>query len=75
VLGFRKQRAVSTTLDLETVRETLAYIRDDLQRVSGLENATSALSLAVIEIDRAQRASQPIANSIIKSRFLRRRSH
>jgi predicted regulator of amino acid metabolism with ACT domain len=73
VLGFGKQRTVSATLDLDTVRETLAYIRDDLQRVSGLENAASALSLAVIEIDRAHRANHPIAQSIIHSRFLKRR--
>ena len=34
-------------IDLGTVRETLAYIRDDLQRVPGLERAAELLGSAL----------------------------
>ena len=38
-------------LDLDSVRTTLEYMRDDLERVAGLESAAAALSLALREID------------------------
>ncbi len=42
-------------LDLSTVRDTLAYIQHDLQRVRGLEKAAEALQTAVLEVERASR--------------------
>jgi hypothetical protein len=37
-------------IDLGTVRDTLAYIRDDLQRVHGLECAAELIAAALAEI-------------------------
>jgi hypothetical protein len=42
-------------VDLETIRETLVYIRDDIQRVPGLERAAEGLSTVLAEIDAAAR--------------------
>lgn len=42
-------------LDLSTVRDTLAYIQHDLQRVRGLEMAAEALQIAISEVERAGR--------------------
>jgi hypothetical protein len=59
-------------IDLTTVRETLTYIRDDLQRVAGLEAAAAALAKAVDEIEAAERQRAPIQLDIMRSRFLRK---
>jgi len=37
-------------VDLETIRETLVYIRDDIQRVPGLERAAEGLTTVLAEI-------------------------
>lgn len=56
------------------LRETLAFIRDDLQRVPELERAAQLLSTALAEITTAERRRlAPIPLSIIDARWIRRR--
>lgn len=61
-------------IDLSTARETLAYIEDDMRRVPGLEKVAEAISLAMAEIDAAERAvPQHYAYTPVVSRFVPRR--
>lgn len=63
-------------VDLGTVREVLGFIRDDLQRVPGLERAAELLSSALAEVDTAaRRRLAPVSGSIMDARQLRRRRH
>lgn len=63
-------------IDLDTIRETLLYIRDDLQRVPGFERAADKLSAALAEITAAEsRRLAPISHSVIKVRPPLRRKH
>ena len=48
-------------LDLDSVRETLLYMRDDLVGVPGLERAAAALDVAIGEIDGLAPAEAPVA--------------
>ena len=41
-------------VDLGTIRETLAYIRDDLARVPGLERAAEIVGSALAELGAAE---------------------
>jgi hypothetical protein len=41
-------------VDLGTIRETLAYIRDDLARVPGLERAAEMIGSALGELETAE---------------------
>ena len=68
-------RPATPGIDLETVSETLGYIRDDLMRVPGLQSAAAALATALKEIDRFDRHTAPQARGIdvIRSRFLARK--
>ncbi len=59
------------TLDLSTVRETMAYMHDDMKRVPGLEKAARAIADAIKEIDKAEKASaKPVSYSPIAAKFL-----
>lgn len=63
-------------IDLGTVRETLAYIRDDFQRVRALERAAELLSLALAEVEAAERRRlAPIPGSILDAARLLRPRH
>ena len=63
-------------IDLGTVREMLAYIRDDLQRAAGLERAAELLDGALTEIEAADRRRlAPIPRSILELQLLRPRKH
>ena len=63
-------------IDLGTVRETLAYIRDDLQRVPGLERAAELIAAALAEVEAAERRRlAPIPRSVLEARLLARRRH
>lgn len=63
-------------VDLETIRETLLYIRDDMQRVPELEKAAEHLTLALGEVTAAERRRlAPVSSSIIDARFVPRRKH
>jgi hypothetical protein len=63
-------------LDLGTVRDTLAYMRDDFLRVPGLEHAAELLSQALAEVDAADRRRlAPVPYSVLKARLLARRRH
>jgi hypothetical protein len=42
-------------LDLSTVRETLAYVLDDMRRAPGLGRAAAAIATALAEIELAER--------------------
>ena len=58
-------------IDLGTVRDTLAYIRDDLQRVPGLECAGELIASALAEIQAAERRRlAPIPRSVLETRLL-----
>jgi hypothetical protein len=63
-------------VDLDTIRETLAYIRDDIQRVPGLEKAAERLTTALAEIAAAERRRlAPVSHSVIDARLVLRRKH
>ena len=63
-------------VDLDTIRETLAYIRDDIQRVPGLDRAAERLTAALAEIAAAERRRlAPVSHSIIDARPVLRRKH
>ena len=62
-------------IDLETVRETIAYIRDDLARVRGLEAAHAALGQALEELRAHDAGRQSLPRGILAARFLRRPGH
>jgi hypothetical protein len=62
--------------DLDTIREALQYIRDDLQRVPGMERAADKLGAALAEITAAERRRLgPISRSVIDARPVLRRKH
>jgi len=60
-------------VDLGTIRETLAYIRDDLARVPGLEGAARLIASALDELSTAERRRVP--TSIIDARLRPRNRH
>jgi len=60
-------------VDLGTIRETLAYIRDDLARVSGLEQAGELVGAALGELEAAERRRMP--RSILEAYLRPRRRH
>ena len=63
-------------VDLDTIRETIAYIRDDIQRVPGLDRAAERLTAALAEITAAERRRlAPVSHSIIDARPVLRRKH
>ena len=63
-------------IDLGTVRETLACIRDDLQRVAGLERAAELLGSALTEVEAAERRRlAPLPQSVLQARLRARRKH
>ena len=62
--------------DLGTVCSTLAYIRDDMQRVPGLERAAELIDEAVAELRAAEgRRLAPISHSLLKTRLGARHKH
>lgn len=67
-----RQRPWPPVVDLHTVRDTLSYMKDDMQRVPGLEKVAAALQGALDEIDKA-RPPAPVPLSPIAARFLPRR--
>jgi hypothetical protein len=60
-------------VDLGTIRETLAYIRDDLARVPGLERASEVVGSALGELEAAE--SRRLPRSILESYLRPRRRH
>jgi hypothetical protein len=63
-------------VDLDTIRETLTYIRDDIQRVPGLEKVADRLTAALVEMAAAERRRLgPISHSVIDARLVLRRKH
>lgn len=70
------QKPAIPIVDLDTIRETLAYIRDDIQRVPGLDRAAERLTAALAEITAAERRRlAPVSHSIIDARPVLRRKH
>jgi len=71
-----RQRPNVPLVDLDTIRETLLYIRDDMQRAPGLEQAAEHLTAALGEINAAERRRMaPLSTSVIDARILPRRKH
>ena len=63
------------TIDLSTVRQTIAYMQGDMARIAGLEKIAAALDTAIREIDAVQsRPVAPFNASVTRSRFLPRRN-
>ncbi len=57
--------AVVPHIDLETVRETLAYIHDDVRRVPALAGLAGALGAALAEIEAvADGDTVPVARAV-----------
>jgi hypothetical protein len=72
---FHHKRSVPL-IDLDTVKDTLAYIRDDLARVPGLESAAEHLSSTLGEIAAAERRRlAPIPRTVLEARYAARRKH
>ena len=63
-------------IDLGTVRDTLAYIRDDLQRVPALERAAELVGAALAEVQAAERRNlASLPRSVLEMRLHPRRKH
>lgn len=63
-------------IDFGTVCDTLAYMRDDLQRVPGLERAVELIGSALCEVEAARRRRlAPIPRSVLGARWSVRRRH
>ena len=63
-------------IDLGTVRDTLAYIRDDFQRVPALARAAELIGVVLGEIEAAERRRlAPIPRSVLEMRRHPRRKH
>lgn len=61
------------SIDLSTVRQTIAYMQGDVARIQGLEKIAAALEQAIKEIDAVQ--SRPVAqlnSRVLRARFLPR---
>lgn len=65
-----RHRPWPPSIDLSTVRETLAYMREDARSVPGLEQVADALANAIREVDAAERKLQPVSLEPIAARFL-----
>jgi hypothetical protein len=75
-LGDPLQKPIVPLVDLDTIRETLLYIRDDVQRVPGLDRVAERLTAALNEIAAAERRRlAPVSHSIIDARPVLRRKH
>lgn len=76
-MGEPLQQKLNVPLvDFDTIRETLVYIRDDIQRVPGLEKAAERLTAALAELAAAERRRlAPLSISVIDARMLPRRKH
>ncbi len=59
-------------VDLSTVRETLAYMHDDMCRVPGMEKLRDALGVAMREVDAAERRAPPLVEGPFAAKFLPR---
>jgi hypothetical protein len=71
-----RQKPSIPLIDLGAIRETLTYIRDDLQRAPGLDRAAERLTQALAEIAEAeQRRLGPVSRSLIDARLAFRRKH
>jgi hypothetical protein len=72
---FDPQRNVPL-IDLGAVRDTLAYIRGDFQRVPALERAAELIGAALTEVVAAERRRlAPIPRSVLETHLLPRRKH
>jgi hypothetical protein len=64
------------SIDLTTVRQTVAYMQGDMARVPGLEKIAAALAEALAEIDAVQ-PRRPVVNlqeHLARARFMPRRN-
>ena len=65
-----RHRPWPPSIDLSTVRETLAYMREDARAVPGLEQVADALANAIHEVEVAESRLQPVSLEPIAARFL-----
>ena len=70
-----RDRPWPPSIDLSTVRKTVAYMQGDLARIPGLEKIAAALDAAIREIDAVDTRPRVlnIADSVTRSRFLPRK--
>lgn len=74
MLGFSRKAERPASIDLDTVRETLSYMHDDMRSVPGLERVAAALGRAIEEIEATgliEKPVEPVSLGIV--RFLPRR--
>jgi hypothetical protein len=72
VRAVQRSKARPCALDLSTVRETLAYMHDDLRRAPGLERAAAALAAALAEVELAELGATALGRRRHPARFLPR---
>lgn len=75
MLGISRKTVQPASIDLDTVRETLSYMHDDMRDAPGLERVAAALGRAIDEIEAARQAetpTEPVSLDIV--RFLPRGS-
>lgn len=65
-----RQRPRLAQIDLSTVRDTLRYMKQDAERVPGLEGLSAALSATLQEVDAAERKLTPKKLTPISAKFL-----
>lgn len=57
-------------IDLATVRETIAYMHDDLAGAPELGRVRNALAMALLEIERAETARRALPANVTTARFM-----
>lgn len=73
VFHIPRSRPWPPQIDLATLRETLAYMHDDMCRVPGLEKLRDALGSAIKEAEAAERRQPPLVEGPLAAKFLPRR--
>lgn len=73
MLKSLRQPSAVPMIDLDTVRETLLYMKDDLRRDPALARAADALDTAIQEIDKAGPGADRVMRVVPRmARFLPR---
>lgn len=70
-----RSRPWPPSIDLSTVRKTVAYMQGDMARVPGLEKIAAALETAIKEIDAVDQRPRVVnlTDRVTRARFLPRK--
>ena len=67
----RPQARTTPAIDLATVRETISYMHDDMERAPELARVRNALAMALLEIDRVETSRRTVtAGDVTRARFI-----